>query len=67
MGLLQPHERHRRRHGQRQVRAEPHCPHPGPPPLTQGREIVAKRRQSPPLRSGGGLGWGQYGSRPLKN
>ncbi|AWJ86169.1 hypothetical protein TSH58p_21770 (plasmid) [Azospirillum sp. TSH58] len=30
------------------------CPHPGPPPLTQGREF-----KSPPLRSGGGLGWGQ--------
>ncbi|CCD03364.1 protein of unknown function (plasmid) [Azospirillum baldaniorum] len=34
------------------------CPHPNPPPLTQGRERTPLRNKLPPLRSGGGSGWG---------
>ncbi|QCO01846.1 hypothetical protein D3867_07225 [Azospirillum argentinense] len=35
------------------------CPHPNPPPLSQGRELPPLRGRHPPLRSGGRPGWGQ--------
>ncbi|NUB11111.1 hypothetical protein FW320_33865 [Azospirillum sp. Vi22] len=35
------------------------CPLPNPPPLSQGRGLPPLRDHLPPLRSGGGPGWGQ--------
>ncbi|QCN95639.1 hypothetical protein D3093_10415 [Azospirillum argentinense] len=40
------------------IKANSQCPHPNPPPLTQGRGLPPLRAKLPPLRSGGGPGWG---------
>ncbi|AWJ94549.1 hypothetical protein Sp245p_32425 (plasmid) [Azospirillum baldaniorum] len=42
------------------------CPLPDPPPLSQGRGLPPLRDHLPPLRSGGGPGWGQA-PRPSRN
>ncbi|MBK3804451.1 hypothetical protein GAY33_36060 [Azospirillum brasilense] len=37
---------------------------PNPPPLTRGRDRPPLRRDLPPLRSGGGSGWGPDATTP---